>query len=170
MAVRRAPTLAGTARTPCRARNAGQQPVRRDVHICRRLSTMPSQVPRKRCLLERRRSGWAACSKRHSPPCNRPVAKCGADRGELICERRAMRVCGTPGSARSIPPPRYLSRPGIALCGRAVVNVWRLEPQTPKGKAHRSSYRLPRGIEPTRRRGGNPCNNRACPVVSGHAH
>ena len=103
MAVRRVPTSAGTARTPCRARNAGQQPVRRDAHICRRLPTMPSQVPRKRCLLERRRSGWAACSKRHSPPCNRSVAKCGADRGELSYERWAIRVCGTPGSARSIP-------------------------------------------------------------------
>ena len=62
------------------------------------------QVPRKRSLIERGRSGWAACSKRRSPPCNRPAAKCGADCRELICERRAMRVRGTPGSARSIFP------------------------------------------------------------------
>jgi hypothetical protein len=32
------------------------------------------------------------------------LAKCRADRGELIYERRAMRVCGTLGSARSIFP------------------------------------------------------------------
>jgi hypothetical protein len=42
MAARRAPTSGGTARTPCRARIAGQQPIRRDAYTCRRLPTIPS--------------------------------------------------------------------------------------------------------------------------------
>src|SRR4029077_1428711 len=49
---------------------------------------------------------------RRGPRGTRPGAMCGAVRGELICDRRAMRMCGTPGSPRSIPPPQCLSRPG----------------------------------------------------------
>jgi len=36
--------LAHRARTPCRARNAGRQPVRRDARTCRRLPPTPSQM------------------------------------------------------------------------------------------------------------------------------
>jgi hypothetical protein len=108
MAVRRAPTSAGTARTPCRARNAGQQPVRRGAHRRRRLPTMPLQVPGKRSLIERRRSDWAACSKRHSPPGYRPLAKCAEDRGELV-----LRTPGHEGMRNAWISPIDIPRRGV---------------------------------------------------------
>ena len=67
MAARRAPASAGTARTPCRAPDAGQRPVPPDPHTCRRLPAMPSPVPGKRRLMEHRQSGRAACPGRRSP-------------------------------------------------------------------------------------------------------
>ena len=67
MAARRAPASAGTARTPCRAPDAGQRPVPPDPRTCRRLPAMPSPVPGKRRLMEHRQSGRAACPERRSP-------------------------------------------------------------------------------------------------------
>src|SRR5690242_5894281 len=71
MAVRRAPTSAGTARTPCPVHTGGQQPaIRRYAHICQRLPTILLVMPGRRRLMKRRRNCRAACPKRHSPPYN----------------------------------------------------------------------------------------------------
>src|SRR5690349_9782076 len=70
MAVRRVPTSAGTARTPCRVRTAGQRPARRYARTCQRLPTILLAMPGRRRLMERRRNCRAACPKRHSPPYN----------------------------------------------------------------------------------------------------
>ena len=70
MAARRAPTSAGTARTPSHARNAGPRAVRPDGHTRRRLRALPPQTPGNRRLTERRPSDWTACCSRQHPPCN----------------------------------------------------------------------------------------------------
>ena len=64
-----------------------------------------------------------------------PQPKYGADRGGAHIrtpDHEGVRDAWI--SPIDISPPRGLSRPGIASCRRAVVNVWRLEPQTPTGR------------------------------------
>ena len=88
---------------------------------------MPLQVPGKRSLIEHRRNGRAACSKRHSPPCNRPTAECGPDRGSSATNAGHEGV-RTPGiSLIDIPGAvRVTTSDHIAPAGRCE----RLEPQT----------------------------------------
>ena len=136
MAVRRAPTSAGTARTPCRARNAGQQPVRRDAHRRRRLPAMPSQAPGKRSLIGRRRSGWAACSKRHSPPGYRPLAKVRR-RGW----RRGRAGSRSPGWKDPVAPAEQSA---VFLTGELRGRCSRVpppSPATPRGQLASGSFR-----------------------------